>query len=597
MLVWSTAPQEGIRVVSFSEVGAGNGDYIISQNPSPNGRVYEWISPDPVTGLRRGNFAPIIPLLAPQQKQMVTAGGELRVGKRGQLSGEVGISRHDLNRFSSMDDNDNTGAALKFNFSTPLQIGPKWIVTPFGGYEGNGDNFRTLDPYRNPEFARDWNLTGIQMPTSEQLPTLGLRVGRSQKIFSQYKYEGLFRENSYNGNRHTAQLLYDTLGWKVDVIMGLLDAKSSLYNTRFLRPVINLERVVIKKGNWRLGWSYFEDRNETRDKVSDTLSPVSFIQDKMSFYMKNDPEANTYLYGGYSRETPKIPKGNQFDILEKAAEWNVGGHFHKWKDFKLGYTIKQRDVESFNPQNPERSSNLLGRLDVKADLIKKAFKWTAGYEIGNGQEPKVEYKYVKVQKGEGIYTWVDDGDGVEELNEFEQAPFADQGEYIRLSVFNNDFVRTRALNLQQTMYIYLKNLVTMCLLPNITALSTYQLSRKIREDMDSPFWNPFYRQYADTSVLANSSTWRNILYWNRSSPKYDIQLGYVKQDNQVLQTSGFEIRESDDLTLRSRINLQKKMDMVLNLRNGIKENRSQNFTSRNYKIRQLEVGPELNVIL
>ena len=435
------------------------------------------------------------------------------------------------------------------------------------------------------------------MLTSEQLPTVGLRLGRSQKIFSQYKYEGLFRSNLYNGNRHTAQLLYDTLGWKVDAIMGLLEAKSLLYNTRFLRPAINLERVVIKKGNWRLGWSYFEDRNETRDKISDTLSPVSFIQDKMSFYIKNDPEANTYLYGGYSKETPKIPKGNQFEILEKAAEWNVGGHFHQWKDFKLGYTIKQRDVESFNPQNPERSSNLLGRLDVKADLIKKAFKWAAGYEIGNGQEPKVEYKYVKVQKGEGIYTWVDDGDGVEELNEFEQAPFADQGEYIRLSVFNNDFVRTRALNLQQTINVDLKNLVTKGLLPKIAALSTYQLSRKIREDMDSPFWNPFYRQYADTSVLANSSTWRNILYWNRSSPRYDIQLGYVKQDNQVLQTSGFEIRESDDLTLRSRISLQKKMDMVLNLRNGIKENRSQNFSTRNYKIRQLEAGPELNVIL
>jgi hypothetical protein len=74
-------------------------------------------------------------------------------------------------------------------------------------------------------------------------------------------------------------------------------------------------------------------------------------------------------------------------------------------------------------------------------------------------------------------------------------------------------------------------------------------------------------------------------------------LGNILQKNQQLQTSGFEIRNSHEQTLRARISLRKKMDMVLNLRNGERKNTSQNFASRNYAISFFEAGPEINVIL
>ncbi len=597
VLTWSTNPQKANLIVTFSEVGQGNGDYIISPNPSPNGRIYQWISPDGITGEKRGNYSPIIPLQAPQQKQMLTAGGEYQWNKAGKITAEFGLSRHDLNRYSLLDDNDNTGGALKVTLSEMYSLGRSWTISPLISYEGNEINFRSIDPYRNPEFARDWSISKNISPASEQLPSIRIGIRKGASIFSEYQFNGYYRSGGYAGNKHTAQLRIDTAGWKLSGIIGILDAEDDVNKSRFIRPNLNLERVIRKTGDWRTGIKYFEDRNEVRSVSNHDLALNSFIQNQMSFYLKNDFNDNTYLFISYNIERPKIPYLNQLKSSEKVNEWNIEGHFHEMNHLKIEYILKNRNVESILTTPNRRSRNLLGRIDLTADVLKKAFKWTSGYEIGNGQEPKTEYKYLKVQKGEGNYIWVDNGNGIEEINEFEIAPFADQGEYIRVLAFNSEFIRTRTLGLQQSLNIDLKQIEPNGWFSKIAAVSTYQMSRKIREDENSPYWNPFYQQYADTSILSFSNTWRNILYWNRSSTVYDIQTGYIHQQNQVLQTSGFEIREIQDLTLRWRVSLRKKMDIVINARKGERDNRSQYFEERNYDLSQYDVSSELNAII
>ena len=597
VLSWSTDPMKANLLVNFSEVGQGSGDYIISNNPSPNGRVYEWIAPDSTTGARNGNFSPIIPLYAPQQKQMMTAGGAYQWSKNGKVSAEFGVSRQDLNRYSELDDDDNIGGAVKVTIADVYPLDKSWSLSPILSYESTGSQFRIIDPYRNPEFARDWSLAPDASTGQEQLPSLSLRIGKGKSISSYYKYEGLFRSGLYNGNRHTGRILIDTSGWKLDAAVGVMNGKDAVNKSEFFRPNLILERVVRKSGDWRLGVKYFQDHNEVRNNISDALSPSSFVDNELSFYLKNDPEENTYFFMSYNLERPKLPFNNLLTLSEKVIEWNFGGHLYQLKDFKMDYTLKHRNVEPLLTAPGTKVQNLLGRIDMRADVWRKAFKWSLGYELGNGQEPKAEYTYIKVQKGEGNYIWIDNGNGIEEINEFELAPFPDQGEYLRFLVFNNQYIRTHSLGLQQTINVDLKQLKPTGWISKIAALSTYQMNRKIREGEESPYWNPFYQQYPDTSILNYSSTWRNFLYWNRSSSVYDLQLGQVRQQFQVLQTSGYEAKELKDLTFRGRLSLKKKMDVVLNVRQGIRENKSQFFEERNYTLSQFESGPELNVIL
>jgi hypothetical protein len=64
----------------------------------------------------------------------------------------------------------------------------------------------------------------------------------------------------------------------------------------------------------------------------------------------------------------------------------------------MEYTFKHRDVEQLIVSPGAKTQNLLGRTDLRADLFKNAVKWSAGYELGNGQEPKTENKFVKSRK-------------------------------------------------------------------------------------------------------------------------------------------------------------------------------------------------------
>ncbi len=140
--------------------------------------------------------------------------------------------------------------------------------------------------------------------------------------------------------------------------MGFLNSRDQINTGKFFRPVITLERVIIKPGNWRIGTRYYEDKNEVRDRATDTLRLTSFIQNKTSIYLKNDPAGNTYFYAAFNQERPKIPKQNQFELSERVTEWDVSGHLHQWENFKMEYTLKHRETDNLLSQPEVRTSNL-----------------------------------------------------------------------------------------------------------------------------------------------------------------------------------------------------------------------------------------------
>ena len=72
-------------------------------------------------------------------------------------------------------------------------------------------------------------------------------------------------------------------------------------------------------------------------------------------------------------------------------------------------------------------NTLLTNFDYQARWFKGAVQLGLFYEIGSGMEQKNEYTYLKVVNGQGVYQWIDyNGNGIEELNEFEIAKYADE---------------------------------------------------------------------------------------------------------------------------------------------------------------------------
>ena len=88
---------------NFSEVEFNTGEYIIDEEIAINQRVYKYVGPN------RGNYSPIIKLITPKQRQLINFFSNYKTGENSNLGAEIGLSRNDQNRFSEIDNGDNTG--------------------------------------------------------------------------------------------------------------------------------------------------------------------------------------------------------------------------------------------------------------------------------------------------------------------------------------------------------------------------------------------------------------------------------------------------------------------------------------------------------
>ena len=156
--VYSTDSLKANNRLGFSYVGGNSGNYIRVQSGA-NGRIFEWVAPQ--DGILQGNYEPVKLLITPKKKQMMSFGGETIIKERNKINFEAALTNNDLNSFSQKGDNDNIGYAFKIGLErnllkndtgiTYLNIGANYMFTD--------KYFDALEPYRNPEFVRDWNLS------------------------------------------------------------------------------------------------------------------------------------------------------------------------------------------------------------------------------------------------------------------------------------------------------------------------------------------------------------------------------------------------------------------------------------------------------
>jgi len=112
--------------VSFSNVGFGNGNYIISKALN-NNRTYEWAAPDTITGNLNGNFEPIIQLVTPKRRQLTTVNAGYAINEKHKIKSEVALSNGDFNTLSAIGDSSNLTVATAINYTGAIPISKKNI--------------------------------------------------------------------------------------------------------------------------------------------------------------------------------------------------------------------------------------------------------------------------------------------------------------------------------------------------------------------------------------------------------------------------------------------------------------------------------------
>lgn len=625
ILVYSTNPDSAKYTATFTPVGDSKGNYV-QVATAANGRVYQWVAPD-ANGTPRGSFEPVKRLVPPNRQQMMTFGVQYQLSPSTQFFTEMAMSNNDKNRFSTLGDTSNVGVALYSGLTNRKEWGVKksWALETAIKTEVTQRNFKTLNPYRAAEFTRDWNigtagsstnstignLNQTQTPAAEFFLLGSIKMLKNNWFSVGYDFSQYQRQLLYSGQRHVGRFNFDKNNWHIAADANVLKTDNQLAlvggvseKTQFSRPKLDISKTF-KKG-LKLGAQAEREKNERFDALNDTLTRASFYYDLWRAYLERNTEGGNLFGVNYSQRIDYQPFANRFLEMSKVDELNVNGAFNKRENSQLSWNISYRDlkVPDTTKTNLRAQETYLGRLEYNFNVFKNAIYGNTLYEIGSGQEQKLEYQYVKVNKGEGQYVWKNrNSDTIPQLDEFEIAPFQDQADYVRVTLLTNQFVRTNNVSFSQSLRIDPRNVWQdkkgfLKFMQRFSTNSALLINRRVKNDDPSVSqWNPFELDIADKSLVALNISMRNSVFFNRSSAVWDIELGQLENRNRTILVTGYDERQRDEMFLRSRLNLSRAFSLQNYFAQGHQLTNSEGFANRNYRLSLTKIEPELTCMV
>ncbi len=607
ILRFTTNLDSAMYAATFTEVGQGKGDYIIDEKANKNGRVYRYV------GNNMGSYLPVIQLIPPEKRQMVTVNGKYQFNRDASVFGEVAMSNYDVNRLSSFDESDNTGFSthVAFNNRIKLDTAGQWSLNTSVKHEFVNKNFNELNPFRAPEFVRDWNISQLMSKGDEYLLLSSVSLNKRNEMKLEYGFNTYVKGDDYTGRKHQALWTFAKDRWNVRAFSDYLTSTASRLdqNTRFLRPEFSISYKISKKGDWSIGAAYDGESNVIRNIGGDSLFAASNQFHHLKWFVSNDFSKDFAMRLSYSLRDDYLGKQNDFAHASVAKELEWAGKWITSENSDLQWNIIGRQLDIKDPilLPKETSKNtILGKLDYVFSLFNQGIRSVTSYNTNSGQEPKVEYVYQKVEPGTGDYVFIgkEENANLNNSQDFRFDPSNPNRSYIRLTLTNNEFIRTNNIELNQSLHIepvkFIKATPERKLssfyrfISRFSTMSNAKITKKQMDNSSTSLTSFFNFDLQDTSLVSYNSTFSNTLFFNKGNVKYDIQIGNRDNQNRSLQVGDTEDHGINDWFFRTRLNILNRADLFLILEKSERTYFSRVFADRNLDLRILRLKPELS---
>jgi hypothetical protein len=257
----------------------------------------------------------------------------------------------------------------------------------------------------------------------------------------------------------------------------------------------------------------------------------------------------------------------------------------------------------FKPEDENKSIQkiLNSRLFYDQKLAKNLVQWQTVYETSSGQLPQQDFTYVEVEPGQGSFVWFDyNGNGIQELEEFEVAQFQDQATYIRVLLPNQVYIRTHQNRLSQSLIIDPihwsgSSNKAKRFWSHFYNQTTFLIDRKQQNDGQNINLNPF--QSGSENQLALQSNFRNQLFFNRGRQHYTVSYSFSGSELKNVLSFGSIAQKSyaHQLNFTHKIQQQWLLNFQFNVDNNKSE--SENYSSKNFELDQILINPKISYLL
>ncbi|MEO9854000.1 MAG: hypothetical protein ABJH72_24290 [Reichenbachiella sp.] len=599
VFVYSRDSTQQLYRVAFSDVGAGNGAYQLLIN-DVNGRIYEWVSPS--AGINQGSFESIRFVPAPNVRQLVVVGAEIKLSDHISAFGELAFSDHDLNLFSPIGNDDNKDMAYKVGLKAekiPLELMPESEFSAMLDFEHDGADFKPIDRYRTIEYDRDWSY----FPQSDTFRTADNIFNSSALLYRDFRNMASTRfsmrkkRNAIDGFQHDFELRKSFGAVKLSGGHFFLKNENLIEKSKWRRwfSEIFMDKFFIVPG-----YKIQQDQNEVRLAANDSLYRTAMNFTSHKFYLRNNDSLKVnYQLDYILREDKNVRSGSILPYSNsKTFASNASGYLNKANRIDLTFTYRQISYqEAFSELDDE--SSILGRLNWQGGLLDQHIRTDLSYATLSSREILREYIYVEVAGGEGTHTWRDlNQDGVQDLTEFFEAVNFDERNYIRVFVPTTDFVNafntvfTFTINSQMPRKWKNSGRVGRAL-TKVSNRTNININKKNTNDSFGSRFNPFDLDIANADLIFVRDALRTVFFYNRSGRGFGGDIGYQVNHSKQLISRGIESRANRKYTLNVRFHLTQELTLTSGYNRAEKENASQFQEDRNYLINETEFMPGL----
>jgi len=580
---FSTDQNETLYQVSFTYFGINQGDYKITQTTN-NGRVFEYV------GNNMGDYRAVRKLPSPQKSQVYSVNSEYLL-KEGKIGADFSLSNYDLNLFSSKDAAQNIGYAWRI-FGNKSFTKNNWKGTPSFEYQYIDKQFHILDRINDVEFSRDFNLVQEFSQRTQNRFIFSFLNKWNNKSTLNYRANYLDEQDTYKGIKNDLDLSWITGKFFTKGNLSYLNTNATLQDTKFIRGGVSTE-FTGKKGSWAIGGSM--EHNEKKYNDTQLMDVTSFSWKEIFVQKKIGDSTRTKLLAKvYMRDNDSV-RNNRLESMNNILGIMAESQLIKTERTTLNALIHYRKFFYQNDEADMTRNNdfVVGNILYNQQLFRNGMRLQAFYELGNGQEAQREFQYLKVTDGQGVYKWTDyNGDGIQQLDEFEIAEYSDLAQYIRIYTNSVRYIPSNKNKIQLALFVN----------PSIVFNSENAFLKRWNFNVSLNSQNSFYKkdkvlvlnpfEKNSDQILKNQNILASVQFNPTEKSGWNGNYRFITNDNLI--NANFSNEEREQVSHFINIGYWFNKEFRVDWENSIHDlkNSSQLFATRDYRLNNIETKPK-----
>lgn len=586
---FSTQPDSAVYRVRFTEVGPGKGSYR-RQKLAGNGWIYEYV--EPLNGEPQGDYEAAVAAPAPSGKRMITAGGFFRLNSHEEAFAEAGFSKNDLNLLSPFDSHDDSGAAWKIGLRSGRKAGDYDLQSQIT-LESLGRYFSVIDRYREVEYERKWIEPAVEEATGEKDLSLTINTALGNGPDNYLRYSGLGRRYSGAGGFHHTLQGAKSLG-RSYIKSGLFHASSENGSMASKWTNIDLD-ASYRGGTFIPGYAYRLEKNALTGQGDSIAGSAGYFRESR-FYIKNSDSLDTRVTMHYSIRNDREPVNGIF--VERLQSRSAGLQLQtpSGKRNVVNAVVAYHKTRWLSePSEAGNEEFISGSLNYSGKFFGGILTPELDYALSNGRELKREYIYMKTPVGQGFYTWIDvNGDEVQDLNEFFEANYEDERNYVRIYAPTSEYIVAFGSDFRFRLKYEAPERWRSKggILKFLSAFSGFSTINAQKKAADKDLWSRL-SPFSGEEGLSFRYSRRHQVFFNRSHPVFGVEMDFLDNSRRQLLTSGYEENGADDIRLTARINPVPYLALRGHFEKGVSYNESDFLSNRNFIIDKRSAGPEV----